>query len=316
MKLITLQLSAAAILGLSVSTFAQDAAPAPAAPTEAAAPDKKSALSEEEQKAAAIAEFNKAIESIGWTREGKVKVGKNAELQLTSGLQFTDSKGAQKLLRMFGNLPSGHELGILAAPGEGELEWWAEFGFSEEGYVKDDEKDSIDADKLLETKREAQKEDNKARVAQGLKPYKITGWAVKPFYNEQSKSLEHGIKIADEDAGPGEESVNYSTMVLGRRGVMHVTLVCDPTKLEPSLAALRTTLKGFNYVSGETYAEYQKGDKVSEYGLTALIAGGSLAVAAKTGLLAKLWKPIAIGFIALLAGVKKIWGKITGKGDA
>lgn len=316
MKLITLQLSAAAILGLSVSTFAQDAAPAPAAPTEATAPDKQSALSEEEQKAAAIAEFKKAIESIGWTREGKVKVGKNAELQLTSGLQFTDPKGAQKLLRMFGNIPSGRELGILAASGEADLEWWAGFNFSDQGYVKDDEKDSIDADKLLETMREDQKEDNKARVAQGLKPYKLTGWAVKPFYNEQSKSLEHGIKLADEDAGPDEESVNYSTMVLGRRGVMHVTLVCDPAKLEPSLAALRTALKGFNYVSGETYAEYQKGDKVSEYGLTALIAGGSLAVAAKTGLLAKLWKPIAIGFIALLAGVKKIWGKITGKGDA
>ena len=69
-------------------------------------------------------------------------------------------------------------------------------------------------------------------------------------------------------------------------------------------------------MTGESYAEYRKGDKVAEYGLTALIAGGTLAVAAKTGLLGKLIKPIIIGVVALGAVLKKFWGKITGRGQA
>jgi uncharacterized membrane-anchored protein len=46
---------------------------------------------------------------------------------------------------------------------------------------------------------------------------------------------------------------------------------------------------------------------VAEYGLTGLIVGGGLLMAAKSGLLAKLWKPIAIGVVAVGAFLKRIF---------
>ena len=253
------------------------------------------------------------VESFGWTREGKVKVGRNAELQVPSGTQFTDPSGAKKLIQYTGNIPDPSTLGILSSP---DLSWWADFSFNDEGYVKDDEKDDIDADALLKTMREGQDQANAQREKQGLAPLIITGWAVKPFYNVESKALEYGLKIVRKGREDSEGSVNYSTKILGRRGYMDVTLICSPAILNESLASLRGALTGFNYTSGETYAEYKEGDKVSQYGLTALIAGGTLAVAAKTGLLAKLWKPILAGLLVLAAGAKSLWQKLTGRGNS
>ena len=46
-------------------------------------------------------------------------------------------------------------------------------------------------------------------------------------------------------------------------------------------------------------------DKLATYGLTALVVGGGAAALAKSGLLAKLWKPIAAAFVALVAGLKR-----------
>jgi uncharacterized membrane-anchored protein len=47
-------------------------------------------------------------------------------------------------------------------------------------------------------------------------------------------------------------------------------------------------------------------NKIAEYGLVGLIAGGGLLVAAKSGLLAKLWKPILVGLVAIGAFIKRI----------
>lgn len=280
--------------------------PAMAQDTPAAPAAEASATDESASEAAANAALMKKIEALGWTRSGKAKIGSRAELTIPDGLQVTNAQGAQKLLKIFKNIPSGRELAILSAP---ELTWWADFTFSDDGYVKDDEKGDIDADKLMEVLKEGQIESNKERKQQGLTPFAITGWAVKPFYNEEAKSLEFGFKIKEDVAGAAGESVNYSTKILGRHGYMNLTLVCAPDNLEASLSQLRGALKGFSYVGGETYAEYRKGDKVAEYGLTALVAGGTLAVAAKTGLLGKLFKPILLGLAALGAGIKKMFSK-------
>ena len=56
-------------------------------------------------------------------------------------------------------------------------------------------------------------------------------------------------------------------------------------------------------------------DKLAEYGLTALVVGGGAAVLAQTGLLAKLWKPIAAFFVALGLGVKKLFSRSPAEHD-
>jgi uncharacterized membrane-anchored protein len=277
--------------------FAQEAAPGAVAEAEPGATAEQLA-------------FKKKFDALGWTRSGKVKIGSNAEIEITEGLKLTGSKGAQSLLRMFENIPSGRELAILANE---DLSWWALFTFLEDGYVKDDEKGEIKADEILSSMQENQEQGNKERKSRGLPGLMLLGWAVRPFFNEETKSMEFGLRLKNDSGPDASESVNYETNLLGRRGRMKVTLVCDPDILESSLAALRTTLKGFNYITGESYAEYRKGDKVANYGLTALVAGGGLALAAKSGLLGKLIKPIILGVVALGAGIKKFWGKITGR---
>ncbi len=70
-----------------------------------------------------------------------------------------------------------------------------------------------------------------------------------------------------------------------------------------------------DFTEGSRYADFDsKTDKVAEYGIAALVAGGTLAAAAKLGLLKGLWifilaakKFIIIGVIAVVAFFKKVF---------
>jgi uncharacterized membrane-anchored protein len=77
-----------------------------------------------------------------------------------------------------------------------------------------------------------------------------------------------------------------------------IPLVLDPVLVE-------SVVPKFN--PGRSYSDFRASDKVAEYGLATLVAGGATAVAAKTGLLAKLWKLIAAGIAAMVAFLKRSW---------
>lgn len=101
--------------------------------------------------------------------------------------------------------------------------------------------------------------------------------------------------------------VNYKTKLLGRRGVMDVVLVCDEEEMPTIIPEYQKLLAGYSFKKEESYAAFSSGDKIAEYGLTGLIVGGGLLVAAKSGLLAKLWKPILVGLLAIGAFLKRIF---------
>jgi uncharacterized membrane-anchored protein len=69
-------------------------------------------------------------------------------------------------------------------------------------------------------------------------------------------------------------------------------------------------------VSGQKYSEFKEGDKIAKYGLAALVLGGAGAAALKFGFFQKFWKAIVFGGAALIAGIGKLWNKITGKNPA
>jgi len=117
----------------------------------------------------------------------------------------------------------------------------------------------------------------------------------------------------------GGVSINYETRLLGRTGVMEVQLVCGPDELQPLLTEFQQIMGGFEYVEGQRYAEFREGDKVAKYGLTALIAGTGVLVASKMGLFAqlgvffaKLGKAAIVLVVGVLAGLKKLLGKLFG----
>src|SRR2546423_12451565 len=84
---------------------------------------------------------------IDW-QKGPLKADLNglAEVQVPKGFLFTDRKGAQKLLELTQNIPTGKEVGAIVPQVEGDDSkiWFVIFEFNEIGFVKDDEKGKID----------------------------------------------------------------------------------------------------------------------------------------------------------------------------
>jgi uncharacterized membrane-anchored protein len=263
-----------------------------------------------EQEEAEMKEVYAEIETYGWTRQGSGKLGDKAEIFIPRGYRFANGDGARKLKQLFGNPPSDLELGVLTTE---EIGHWILFEFDESGYVKDDEKDQIDANALLETMRQSQDAANARRKEMGMNELALDGWAVPPRYNTKTNNLEWALRV--KSVPDGDVSVNYNTKLLGRKGVMSVKLICDPQQLESLLPQYEEIIAGYSYIDGERYAEFREGDKVAKYGLTALIAGTGAFAAAKMGLFgklsvffAKLGKGAILLVIAAIAGLKKLFG--------
>jgi len=214
---------------------------------------------------------------------------------------LVDGAGTRKLMDHMGNPESGTEVGLLA-PVVGK--WFLLFEYDDVGHVKDDEKDSLDTDAILESMKKGNEKANKERRKRGFTPLKVVGWGQKPVYNPKTKNLEWGV-IAESE---GSRVLNYDIRILGREGVMRVRLVDGPQTFQKSLQLCRQLLPGFSFVKGETYAEYKKGDKLAKYGLTALIAGGAAAVAVKSGLFRWIWKGLVFAFVAIGGLFKKVFG--------
>ncbi|MES2596961.1 MAG: DUF2167 domain-containing protein [Verrucomicrobiota bacterium] len=295
---------------LSLSALGQSQpAPAPGAGGAAAAPAEPTEAEMEAQQK----EWLEKIEALGWTRSGKVALGSKAEVSIPQGWRFTGPQGTRSLLELYGNMAGTRELGLLTTEGEGP---WVIFEFNDTGYVKDDEKDKLDADAALKFHQESQEAANVELRKRGMRTLTVKGWAVPPRFNDQTKNLEWALIVVNEKGG---ETINYSTRLLGRHGVMEVGLVCGPEDMQTLLPQYQSIMNGFQYTSGNTYAEFRSGDKVAEYGLTALLAGGGAVAAAKMGLfaklgglLAKLGKGVIVIVVAIGAGIKALFSKLFG----
>lgn len=252
------------------------------------------------------------LEGFAWQSSGAGKLGDKAEIEVPEGFRFLTGAEASRLVEAMGNITSHKELGLI---GTTDMEWFVVFFFDDIGYVNEDEKDELDADEIASSIKESLTYSNETRRERGMPELFFDGWSIEPRYNEQTKQLEWANRLRS-DTGV---SVNYNTRVLGRKGVMRVILVTDPELLEATLPKYRALMSGFHYVDGERYAEYRSGDKIAEYGLIALVAGGAGAVAAKTGLLTGILlffkkgaKLIVVGLVAIGAAIKKLF---TGKSN-
>jgi len=238
----------------------------------------------------------------------RADLGKHAQVQVPEGYVFLGQKQAGELMQALGNPPTGQEEGVIAPTAE-DQNWMLVFEFDGMGYVKDDDKASLDADAILKSIRKGTEEANKYREKHGAPALTIVGWEVAPRYNETTHLLEWCIRGESE----GRPMLNYNTRVLGRRGVMSATLLVGPEELEATLPTYRELLSTFDFMSGNRYAEFQKGDRVAEIGLTALVAGGAGALALKPGLFKKFFKLIIVGGVAVVSAigrtVKRLFGK-------
>lgn len=230
-----------------------------------------------------------------------VRLGEQGQITVPEGYLFLNGSDARALLERMRNLTRGDELGLLFPV---TFDWMALFVFDASGYVSDQGEDAkIDEEALLSSIRKGVAEANKEKEARGWPSSTVLGWSVKPHYNPETHNLEWGLRFRSE----GRENDNYSLRILGREGVMRVTLVAGDEGFQTALADTRRLLRGYSFVEGRTYAEYREGDKLAGYGLAALIAGGTVAAAAKSGILGKLAKPLLIGLAAVGAFVVNLF---------
>ena len=103
--------------------------------------------------------------------------------------------------------------------------------------------------------------------------------------------------------------------MLGRKGVLVMNVIAGMDNMKVVNASMVKILASTAFTSGNRYEDFDNNlDKVAEYGIGGLIAGGILA---KTGILAKLgifflkaWKIIAVAVVGLFGYIKaKFFGK-------
>ncbi len=249
---------------------------------------------------------SKVFDSIEWTTSGRGQVKRIASIDVPPGYMFARAKDVPKLMELMENPVSGKEVGFIAPE---DMSWFMVFEFDPVGYVKDDDRDKLDADEILASIKQGTTAANQERKERGWAPLLISGWEQQPKYDPASNNLVWAVRAISES----EEVVNYNTRILGREGVMEVALVCSPEQLRRVVPTAQRLLKNYDFNSGQRYAEFRQGDKIAEYGLAALITGGGIAVAAKTGLLAKLLKLLTKFGIFIAAAAAALWKKLSGK---
>ncbi len=254
---------------------------------------------------AAQTELRQKLGALHWVNgPQKVQLFGNASLQVPADYLFLDQAETAKLQALQHNLSSGKE--YFFAPKGGS--WEVFFSYSDDGYVKDDEK--IDAAALLKNIEENTVAGNKTRRDRGWDEMQVVGWQTAPHYDTQTNRLEWAID--GKNLRTNGTVVNFNTRILGRGGVMSAVLVSSPDNLDEAIADFKSTLTGLEYLPGQRYAEYKPGDKIAKYGLAALITGGAAAIAVKTGLwkvilggLVAGWKFIAAAAVAIFGGLAR-----------
>lgn len=226
-----------------------------------------------------------------------------AQIELSEDYVYLDAAGTRQFMEATQNPVSGAEMATVMPTDPGQ-EWFLVFEYEDVGYVSDEEQDSLDAEAMIASIREGTEAANEERRRRGWATMSIVGWQEQPFYDPETNNLTWSI-IGESE---GVQNVNRMIKLLGRRGVMTATLVSSPDMLPLAAPLTDTLLSRYEYVPGNTYAEYVPGtDKLATYGLTALVVGGGAAALIKSGLLARLWKPLVVVFVALGAGIKRIF---------
>jgi uncharacterized membrane-anchored protein len=240
-----------------------------------------------------------------------------ATLRLPESFRFVGPEGSRRLLiDAWGNPPGSADraLGMLIPTAVSPLSqdgWGIIITYEEDGFVNDGDAASINYAKLLKEMQESARAANAEREKEGFEPVTVVGWAEPPSYDSTTHKLYWAKELMfGTDA---DHTLNYSIRVLGRRGVLVLNAVAGMNQLPLIRSQTRDVLAAVDFNEGHRYTDYLPGkDKAAAYGLTGLIVG---ATAAKAGffklLLAGILafkKAIVVGFVALLAALKKVFG--------
>jgi len=230
------------------------------------------------------------------------------------GFKFLNKEQSKYVVEtLWGNLPQENLIGMLFPANSGPLDdsSYAFIITSEDmGYVKDDDAEKIDYDDLLKNMQKDELDDNKKRIAQGLKPLYTVGWAEKPYYDKNNKVLHWAFKLKE---GESEElTLNYKVILLGRKGILTMNAVAPMAALDSVKSHINEVLAIPKFTEGNTYKDFDpKVDQVAAWTIGALVAGKVLAKVGLFALFGKFflafWKFILLGLAAIGGTFKKFF---------
>ena len=240
---------------------------------------------------------------------------KVATLRLGEKYRYLDPETASQLLQMWGNPPDNTTQGAIYPADVHPLSegGWAVFlTYLDEGHVDDADANKIDYDDLLKDMKKDTESSNEARKSEGYPAMHLLSWAEPPRYDAATKKLYWAKEIRSEDSTT--HYLNYDVRVLGREGVLQMQAVATMDQLQQIRTDMRPLLDVAEFNEGYRYAEFNsKTDRMAEYGLGALIAGG---VAAKFGFFGKIAaflaakiKVVIAAVVAIGAWIAKLFGK-------
>jgi uncharacterized membrane-anchored protein len=238
-------------------------------------------------------------------RQGEIVLGDNlATLTLTPAFRYIDGADTKKLLvDVWGNPPGAASgtLGAMLPTGISPLapEAWAMIiTYEDSGHVPDDDAAGIDYDELLREMQQSIRDGSEERVKQGYEKLELVGWAQPPRYDSQAKKLYWAQQLKFGDSP--DDTLNYEIRALGRAGVLDLNIVAGMSALPEISGRIDEILGVVAFNPGSRYEDFQQGtDKVAEYGIAGLIAGGILAKAGFFKFLLGAGKFIILGILAV-----------------
>jgi uncharacterized membrane-anchored protein len=232
-------------------------------------------------------------------QQGKIALPNNiATLDLPANFRYLNPADAGKVLEQgWGNPPGSKTLGMIVPASVSVLSregWGVVVTYDKDGHVKDGDADSIDYSKLLKEMQEGTSEHNEERKKAGYPAMSLVGWAEPPSYSKSQHKLYWAQELHTD--GADGNGLNYNIRVLGREGVLVLNAVAGMDQIAMIKKEMPAVTAFTEFTPGNRYSDFNEStDKVAEYGLAALVAGG---VAAKMGLFGKL--------LALLLAFKKV----------
>jgi uncharacterized membrane-anchored protein len=267
------------------------------------------AASSEQARMAEIKAAIGAAISAGTKGPADITLIDQATLKLPPGYLFIPKSEGARLMRAIGNTVNDSVFVGLIRGTNPDDHWMVVAQYIKEGYIKDDEARTWDADKLLQNLKDGTEAANKDRAERGFPEIEVLGWVEKPAYDSTTRRLVWSMLLKDKDEpDSAEKDINYNTYALGRDGYFSLNLLTSANSVTKDKVAAHELLGALSYNPGKKYEDFNAAtDHIAEYGIAALVGG---VVAKKLGLFAligvffvKFAKLIAVAAIAVGGGV-------------
>jgi len=264
-----------------------------------------------------IEKYIKYVDSVNSAMKyetGTVKLENGiAEMVIPAGFKYLNKEQSNFVVeKVWGNLPQDNIQGMLfplnSSPFD-DSSYAFVITYKAVGFVKDEDADKMDYDQQMKDMQAGEEEENKLRTAAGVQPLHTIGWAQKPYYDKTNKVLHWALNLKVE--GASENTLNYSVMILGRKGLLSMNAVAPLYALDSVKTHIAEVLAMPKFTDGNKYSDFNPDvDEVAAWTVGGLVAGKILT---KVGILAGLGKFLKIIIIGIIAMGGAAWKWITGR---